>query len=60
MHKTSKGRPGLTKVQIRAQEPGGSAFPLPFEVELLGKAKIAFENHRCEELLLLSVGESHF
>ena len=47
MHKTGKSRSDLTKVQVRVQEPSGSASHLPFELELLGKAKVAFENHWC-------------
>lgn len=30
---------------------------MPFELELLGKGKVGFENHWCERLLLLFVGE---
>ena len=60
MHKTGKSGPDLTKGQIKVQESSDSTYPSPFELELLGKAKVAFENDWCEGFLLLFVGEPCF
>lgn len=56
MHTTGKSRPDLTKVQVKVHKLSSSGF-MPFKLELLGRAKVTFENHWCEGLLLLFVGE---